>query len=340
MILALASYNIDMNKKQNLPDVQMIDEHAYYNRRRFLKRAGMGVLGAGLIGAVGMRLATIDLPPAMAAATKDQLLRPGVAREDILKLFPAAKNDAFTLKQKLTDESVAASYNNFYEFTTDKAGVWRLAQDFNPDPWSVEVTGECMKPGKFDLDDLFKFEQEERAYRFRCVEAWAMDVPWTGFELRKLLEAVQPTDHAKYVRFVTANRPKEMPGIARQAWYPWPYFEGLRMDEAMNELTLLATGIFGRPLPRQHGAPVRLVVPWKYGYKSPKSIVRIELVREQPKTFWETLQANEYPFESNVNPAVPHPRWSQASERMIDSGDRRETLPYNGYGEFVAKLYS
>ena len=179
---------------------------------------------------------------------------------------------------------------------------------------------------------------EERVYRFRCVEAWAMIVPWTGFPLSKLLELVKPTAEAKFVRFETFYRPTQAPGFA-DTNYPWPYTEGLRLEEAMNPLALLATGIYGKPLPKQHGAPIRLVVPWKYGYKSIKSIVKIDLVAKQPATLWETLLPSEYPFESNVDPAVPHPRWSQATERLIDSGDRVRTQPYNGYGSYVAKLY-
>jgi methionine sulfoxide reductase catalytic subunit len=182
---------------------------------------------------------------------------------------------------------------------------------------------------------------EERVYRFRCVEAWAMIVPWTGFPLSKLIEKASAKPEAKFLRFETFNRPEQAPGMARTAnYYPWPYFEGLRMDEAMHPLTMAVTGIYGKALPKQHGAPIRLVVPWKYGYKSIKSITKIEFTDKQPKTFWEALQPEEYPFESNVNPDVPHPRWSQATERLIDTGDRVKTLPYNGYGDYVAKLYA
>jgi sulfoxide reductase catalytic subunit YedY len=180
---------------------------------------------------------------------------------------------------------------------------------------------------------------EERVYRFRCVEAWAMTVPWTGFPLSKLLRRVQPKSGAKFVKFVTAYKPDEMPGVHRLADYPWPYTEGLRLDEAMHDLTMVVTGIYGKPLPKQNGAPIRLVVPWKYGYKSIKSIVSIELVDRQPATLWETLSPHEYPFESNVEPSVPHPRWSQATHRVVDTGERVPTLPYNGYSRQVASLY-
>jgi len=216
-----------------------------------------------------------------------------------------------------------------------------LTGDFETAPWPIEITGLVEKPLTLDATELFElFPLEERVYRFRCVEAWAMIVPWTGFPLSKLIEKVAPRREAKFLRFETFNRPAQAPGMRSLHNYPWPYFEGLRLDEAMNPLTLAVNGVYGKPLPKQHGAPWRIVVPWKYGYKSIKSIVKIEFVAEQPKTFWETLGPDEYPFESNVNPKVPHPRWSQATERMIDTGDRVKTQLYNGYGEYVAKLYS
>ncbi len=209
------------------------------------------------------------------------------------------------------------NYNNFYEFTTDKEGVARLAESFNPAPWTVEVYGLVNKPTTFGMEDLLsKFTQEERIYRLRCVEAWSMVIPWTGFTLSSLLKEVEPTSDAKYVRFETVNRPEEMPGM-KSPFYPWPYQEGLRLDEAMHDLTILATGLYGQPMPNQNGAPIRLVVPWKYGFKSIKSVVRMELVAEQPSTLWSMVGPNEYGFYSNVNPEVPHPRWSQATERRI-----------------------
>jgi sulfoxide reductase catalytic subunit YedY len=211
---------------------------------------------------------------------------------------------------------------------------------FVTSPWQIEISGLVEKPMTLEMADLPKmFSLEERIYRLRCVEAWAMIVPWTGFPLSKLIERVSPRSEAKFVRFETFNKPEQCPGVQHVRDYPWPYFEGLRLDEAMNPLTMVVTGIYGKPLPKQHGAPVRMVVPWKYGYKSIKSIVKIEFVASQPTTFWEKLQPDEYPFESNVNPNVPHPRWSQATERMIDTGDRVRTQLYNGYGNYVAKLY-
>ena len=230
-------------------------------------------------------------------------------------------------------------YNNYYEFTTDKQGVANLAQDLKVAPWTIEVSGLVKKPKIFGIEDLAKlFKQEERIYRLRCVEAWSMVIPWEGFTLASLLNMVEPTSDAKYVRFETVYRPEEMPG-QRDPLYPWPYQEGLRLDEAMNDLAFLATGMYGEPNVPQNGAPIRLVVPWKYGFKSIKAIVKIELVVDQPATLWSNIAPNEYGFYSNVNPAVDHPRWSQASERRIGELNRRPTLPFNGYAEQVAALY-
>jgi sulfoxide reductase catalytic subunit YedY len=318
-----------------LPNLSPTDEKHYLSRRRFIKVAAV-VGTAAAATAVGYAIS--PLRPDHAA-----VLRPGLERPKIRGLFPAVRNAAYNLEQSLTDEMVAATHNNFYEFTTNKGKVWELARNFAVDPWTIEVTGLCAKPRRFGIDELFKLpavQPEERTYRFRCVEAWAMDVPWTGFELGRLLKLVEPKSDARYVRFVSLERPAEMPGIARQPGYPWPYFEALRMDEAMQKLTLVATGIYGRPLPRQFGAPFRIIVPWKYGYKSPKSIVKIELTAKRPLTFWNKLAPREYGFLSNVDPKVPHPRWSQASEKMIGSGERRPTLPYNGYAAQVAQLYA
>jgi sulfoxide reductase catalytic subunit YedY len=231
------------------------------------------------------------------------------------------------------------NYNNYYEFTTDKEGVAGLAQRFATSPWTLEVGGLVDNPRTFAIEDLLKlFPQEERIYRLRCVEAWSMVIPWNGFPLASLLDVVQPTSNARYVRFETVYRPEEMPG-QKSPFYPWPYQEGLRLDEAMNDLTLLATGLYGEMTLPQNGAPIRLVVPWKYGFKSIKSIVRIELTDEEPATLWSTIAPNEYGFYANVNPGVDHPRWSQASERRIGELNRRSTLPFNGYGEQVAGLY-
>jgi sulfoxide reductase catalytic subunit YedY len=252
---------------------------------------------------------------------------------------PQASASTDELGEKLTSYDAITNYCNYYEFTTSKEGVARLAQDFKTSPWTMEVGGLVHKPKTFDIDDWLKFSQEERIYRLRCVEAWSMVIPWVGFPLAKLLKEVEPMSEAKYVRFETLYDPDQMPGQKRGG-YNWPYVEGLRMDEAMHDLTMLATGLYGKALLPQNGAPVRLVVPWKYGFKSIKSIVRIDLVEEMPTSLWMTTAPHEYGFYANVNPDVPHPRWSQATERRIGESKRRETLLFNGYAEEVAHLYA
>ena len=242
------------------------------------------------------------------------------------------------LGDPLTEYDAIKNYTNFYEFTVDKEGVAKLAQDFQTSPWEVTVGGLVNNPKTYSLDDLRKFEAEERIYRMRCVEAWSMVIPWVGFPLHKLLDEIEPTSEAKYVRFETLIDEEQMPGIERYP-YQWPYIEGLRMDEARHDLTLLATGLYGKDLPPQNGAPVRLVVPWKYGFKSIKSVVKIDLVAEMPTSLWMAAAPNEYGFYANVNPNVDHPRWSQATERRIGEIGRRETLMFNGYEEEVAQLY-
>lgn len=252
--------------------------------------------------------------------------------------FPAAKNPAYDIGG-ITPRERAAAHGNFFEFLPGRGGaVWKHTASFDPAPWRLEIRGECEKPAALDLDDLFAIEQEERVYRFRCVEGWAMNVPWTGFPLPKLLARVKPLSTARFVVFTSALRPEEMPGVRESRYLRWPYVEGLRMDEAMNDLTLVVTGAYGRPLLRQHGAPVRIVVPWKYGYKSAKSIVRIELAREAPRTFWQ-IRPHEYGFLANVNPNVPHPRWSQEESYWLDTGVAFPTLLFNGYTDQVGALY-
>jgi sulfoxide reductase catalytic subunit YedY len=231
------------------------------------------------------------------------------------------------------------NFNNYYEFTVSKEGVAELAKNFRTSPWEVEVSGLVNNPKVYSIEEILGgFEQEERIYRLRCVEAWSMVIPWMGFPLRKLLEEVEPTSDAKFVRFETLLDPKQMPGTESK-WFPWPYVEGLRLDEALNDLTIMATGLYGKELLPQNGAPLRLVVPWKYGFKSIKSIVKIELTDTIPQTFWMEANPREYGFYANVNPNVPHPRWSQASERRIGELSRRETLMFNGYEEEVSYLY-
>lgn len=267
-------------------------------------------------------------------------LRASVASPFFSSAVLSAANDYEELRKELTPFKAITNYNNFYEFSDDKEQVAPLSKDLPTSPWKVKVAGHVSKPTTFDIDDLRKmFPQEERIYRLRCVEAWSMVIPWTGFPLASLLKLVEPTPKAKFVRFETLHSPKHMPG-QRGGWYTWPYVEGLRLDEAMHDLTILGTGLYSKPLLPQNGAPIRLVVPWKYGFKSIKSIVKIELAGSMPTSLWMRSAPNEYGFYANVNPEVNHPRWSQASERRIGEFLRRKTLPFNGYAEQVAHLYA
>ena len=255
------------------------------------------------------------------------------------KLGPLEKS-LYSTSEEATAFKDVTRYNNFYEFGTGKEDPVKFADSLKTDGWKISVGGEVAKPTVFDMDQLLKkFPLEERIYRLRCVEAWSMVIPWVGFPLHKLIQAVEPTGSAKYVEFVTLHDPEQMPG-QRSPILEWPYREGLRLDEALHPLTILSVGIFGEVLPNQNGAPIRLVVPWKYGFKSAKSIVQINLTETQPKTAWNLANSREYGFYSNVNPAVSHPRWSQRKERRIGEFRKRETLPFNGYGEWVASLYS
>jgi sulfoxide reductase catalytic subunit YedY len=253
-------------------------------------------------------------------------------------LYPAKRNEKYLLDRPVTDEKINAHYNNFYEFNSSKE-VADQAQMLPIRPWTVKFDGLVEKPFEVGIDDLIrKMTLEERTYRHRCVEAWSMAIAWTGFPFAKLVAFAKPLSAAKYVRMETFMDPKDAPG-QNQTWYPWPYIEGLTMAEATNEITFLATGAYGHPMAKQHGAPLRLAVPWKYGFKSIKSIVRFSFVEKRPVGMWEALQAAEYGFWANVNPEVPHPRWSQATEEVIGTGQRRPTLLYNGYGDYVAGLY-
>jgi methionine sulfoxide reductase catalytic subunit len=303
---------------------EITPEHIYLNRRNFMKDMGLAAGALTLAACAPMpsvpNTATspaveVEGPPPVAGAETDEL-------GDPLNTFEEITN-----------------YNNYYEFSVDKQAVAGLARDMPISPWSVTVGGLVNNPGTYDVDDLKRmFDIEERIYRLRCVEAWSMVIPWLGFPLRKLLEVVEPKSEAKYVRFETAYLPEVMPGL-RSRFYEWPYAEGLRLDEAMNDLTLLSTGLYGKDMLPQNGAPIRLVVPWKYGFKSIKSIVKIDLVEEEPTSLWMAAAGNEYGFYANVNPEVNHPRWSQASERRIGESGRRATLMFNGYEEQVAYLY-
>lgn len=317
-----------------IPEALATPESAYLNRRQLLATLGLGALGFGLgQAACGSQETPGEIPP--------ELVRPAIG-DRFQDRFPAPRNPAYTLGDRpLTPEAVAGRYNNFYEFTTTKDQVWRLAAGYPVDPWKVQVTGLVKRPRTLDLTDLFtRFPLEERLYRFRCVEAWAAQIPWTGFPLRKLIDDLEPLGSARYVRFVSFLDPERLPGQRHATHYPWPYYEALRLDEARHELAMVVVGSYGHPLPMQHGAPWRVVVPWKYGFKSPKSIVRIEFTRKQPPTFWNDVTPHEYGFFSNVNPKKPHPRWSQARERDIGTGESRPTLPYNGYAQEVASLYT
>ncbi|MGB0909164.1 MAG: protein-methionine-sulfoxide reductase catalytic subunit MsrP [Nitrospirales bacterium] len=255
------------------------------------------------------------------------------------EVYPATRNPTFELDRQMTSEHIAAQYNNFYEFSEAKNDIWQRVGPFQPRPWDIEITGLVHKPQKLTIDNLLKsMPLEERVYRHRCVEAWAMAVPWTGFSLKALLDWVSPMNAARFIRFTSFYSPHVAMG--QRGYGPWPYTEYLSIAEAANELSFLATGIYGHPLPKQHGAPIRIVTPWKYGFKSIKSIVSIELVAEQPTTFWHTMAPQEYDLIANVDPAIPHPRWSQETEKMIGTNEHRPTLHLNGYAKWVEHLYS
>jgi sulfoxide reductase catalytic subunit YedY len=275
---------------------------------------------------------------ALSGLASHRALAQGAEADPTADLYPARRNDRFKLDRPVTDEKLAGNYNNFYEFGSSKR-VAAAAQALKIRPWTVKIDGLVEKPFELGIDDLIRaMPIEERLYRHRCVEAWAMAVPWTGFPMKALVERAKPLSGARYVRMETFLDPKVASG-QKQSWYPWPYVEGLRLDEAQNDLAFLVTGVYGKPLARQFGAPLRLAVPWKYGFKSIKSITRISFVADRPKSFWESLQASEYGFWANVNPEVAHPRWSQATEEVLGEKDRRPTQLFNGYGEFVADLY-
>ena len=298
---------------------EITDQEIYHQRRHFLQT----IAGSALAISAGGLL----INDAMAAT----------------KLNDYKKN-AITLSENLTPYKAVTTYNNFYEFGTDKSDPAANAHTLKTRPWQISVEGEIKNPKVYDIDELLKLApMEERIYRLRCVEGWSMVIPWIGYSLNELIKKVEPTGNAKYVEFVTLNSREQMPGL-RSASLDWPYTEGLRLDEAMHPLTLLTMGLYGEVLPNQNGAPVRIVVPWKYGFKSAKSIVKIRFVEKQPQTAWNSAIPREYGFYSNVNPTVDHPRWSQATERRIGEGSifapKRKTLMFNGYADQVAKLYA
>ena len=321
---------LEMETVPKIPDREVTPPSVYFNRRSFM-RAGLVAASAISTGAA-YRLFN---PARTAVATTAPLSNLQQATESEADLL----GRGWLADEDKTAESSILSYNNFYEFTTEKEGVAAAAKDFRTDGWELVVDGLVNKPRTFTIDDLHAIRPpQERVYRMRCVEAWSMVIPWAGVPLAHLLEAVEPTANAKYVAFETLLDPTRMPGQLTGV-LAWPYIEGLRLDEAMNPLTLLATGLYGKMLPPQDGAPVRLVTPWKYGFKGIKSIVRISLLADQPPTSWNRYSAAEYGFYANVNPTVDHPRWSQATEQRIGESGRRKTLMFNGYEELVAGLY-
>jgi len=300
-----------ISKSYDIRPSEITPPELFFGRRRFLKMAAV-------------TSAAVLFPGELAAAEK----------------LAGVKSSPYSSSEELTPYEDVTHYNNFYEFGTDKESPAKLAGTLKTRPWTVAVEGEVLKPKAFDLDELLKLAPlEERIYRLRCVEAWSMVIPWVGFPLKELIRRVEPTGNAKFVEFTTLLDPRQMPG-QRSAVLDWPYVEGLRMDEAMHPLTMLAVGLYGELLPNQNGAPIRLVVPWKYGFKNAKSIVRIRLVEQQPVSTWMKAGPSEYGFYANVNPEVDHRRWSQAKERRIGEFFKRPTLPFNGYGDQVAQLYA
>jgi methionine sulfoxide reductase catalytic subunit len=302
-----------------IPEREATPEHIFLNRRAFLAATGA---------------AALSLSPELAAAQRvSDLPDPSAS------LYPAKRNEKYALDRPVTDEKINTNYNNFYEFGSSKQ-IARPAQALKLRPWQIKLDGMVEKEQVIDIDDLLKkVGVEERLYRMRCVEAWSMTIPWSGFQMSKLVELAKPLSSAKYVRMETFLDKSIAPG-QRQSWYPWPYVEGVTIEEANNELAFLVTGTYGKPAPKQHGAPLRLALPWKYGFKSIKSIVRFSFTDKRPKSYWEDLQSSEYGFWANVNPEVSHPRWSQASEEILGAGgERKPTLLFNGYGEYVAGLY-
>ncbi|MFN2169319.1 MAG: protein-methionine-sulfoxide reductase catalytic subunit MsrP [Anaerolineae bacterium] len=307
---------------------EITPEHVYLNRRRFMK-------GAGALALTGLAVAACGPAAAPAAPSAASPAAPAAPAEEA----PEAKDYTDELGDPANTYEAITNYNNYYEFTTNKQEVVQLAEDFVTYPWQVEVTGLVNKPQTFSIDNLIEdFPQEERIYRLRCVEAWSMVIPWVGFPMSLLLDKVEPTAEAQFVKFTSVMRPEQMPG-QRNSRFPWPYVEGLRLDEAMNPLAIFATGMYGKLMPNANGAPIRAVIPWKYGFKSAKAIVKIELTDTMPTSTWMDLAAHEYGFYANVNPNVDHPRWSQGSERRIGESRRRSTLMFNGYEEEVAYLY-
>jgi sulfoxide reductase catalytic subunit YedY len=319
-----------MKETNRIPSSEITPPQVYWNRRAFM-RAGLAAASVALTGLVYRRLNSVEMTAVDTPALPDLIPAPATAEGIARGVY---------VDEPRTSLDSIANYNNFYEFTTNKEGVAQASAGFHPKPWQVAVQGMVHKPRVFDLDDLLKTRPlEERVYRMRCVEGWSMVIPWVGFPLSKLLDQVEPMGSAAYVAFETLRDPERLPGQTRNV-LNWPYVEGLRIDEAMHPLTILAVGLYGRQLPAQNGAPLRLVVPWKYGFKGIKSIVKITLTSNRPPTTWNSAAPEEYGFFSNVNPEVAHPRWSQATEQRIGESGRRPTLLFNGYADQVGHLYA
>ena len=310
-----------IKRPADIPSSEITPERIYLDRRRFMKEAAKAA-------------AAVAAAPAALAAAQGRNRGPATIAEEM------DGSAGRTLQEELTPYEDVTTYNNFYEFGTSKEDPSQNSGSFEPRPWTLEVGGHCENGGTYGLEEFIQPHNiEDRVYRLRCVEAWSMVIPWRGFPLKSVIDRARPTSKAKFVAFTTVMRPSQMPG-QRAPILDWPYREGLRLDEASHPLTLLATGLYGRDLPNQNGAPLRLVVPWKYGFKSIKSIVKIDFVERMPYTTWNDMAPHEYGFYANVNPAVDHPRWSQARERRIGEFRKRETLPFNGYGNLVAPMYA
>ena len=323
-----------MDRIPKIPSSEITPEQVYLSRRKFM--TGLGVLAGAL--AMAACAPSQSAPEANGASSSPAQASGGPTAGPTIA--PHAVATADELGDPLNTYDQITNYNNYYEYSTNKEGIGDLSRNLRTSPWTVAVGGLVNNPKTYDVDELIrKFPPEERVYRLRCVEAWSMVIPWMGFPLASLLKEVDPQSKAKYVRFESLHDPKQMPG-QNDNYFKWPYVEGLRVDEAMNDLALLVTGLYGKPLPTQDGAPIRLAVPWKYGFKGLKAIVKIDLVEEQPVSLWMNAAPDEYGFYANVNPDVPHPRWSQASERRIGELQRRPTLPFNGYADQVASLYT
>ncbi len=324
---------VKIKRGWELPDSAATPEAVFRDRRRLLKTAAAGpflLAGSGLLSAC-------EEAQGLSSKVPEEVVD-AIEEDPTASLYPVTRNLRYRVDRDTTSEELATTYNNYYEFGSGK-NIWKKAQALPLRPWTLTIDGLVEKPMEIGIDDLLaKVQLEERIYRHRCVEAWSMTVPWSGFAMKALVEMARPLSSAKYVKLSGFENPELAPG-QKASWYPWPYVEGLTIEEATNQLAFMGTGLYGKPMLKQNGAPLRLVAPWKYGFKSIKGIVRFEFTDERPVSFWEDIQPKEYGFWANVNPEVAHPRWSQATERVLGSDERVPTQLYNGYGEFVAELY-